>query len=206
MDVPVDPEPGGHADRGRHACSAPTAARLLKAEGYSLQATPRSPRQAAPGPDAQFRYIAAGARAPTPASRSSRWSQEEEKSATRKAARCAQATRAGSGRRRIRRDARRGGDAPKAVRVHRNAYTTHSPGRLLFRRLTVRRLNTDPGGYFVRTSDHGCCRLDILPSLQLTSGSPPGLRTSASHIFVPVMTQSGVSVTFLERSRRSLRV
>ena len=58
-----------------HACSAPTAARLLKAEGYSLQGNAKvAEGRQHPDRDAQFRYIARTAREHlTPASRSSRW-------------------------------------------------------------------------------------------------------------------------------------
>ena len=77
MDVPVDPEPGGHADRGRaRRCSAPTAARLLQAEGYSLQGNAKvAEGRQHPDRDAQFRYIAARAREHLDAGqiRSSRW-------------------------------------------------------------------------------------------------------------------------------------
>jgi hypothetical protein len=46
-----------------HACSAPTVARLLKAEGYSLQGNAKVAEGAQhPDRDAQFRYIAATAR------------------------------------------------------------------------------------------------------------------------------------------------
>jgi len=46
-----------------HACSAPTVARLLKAEGYSLQGNAKVAEGAQhPDRDAQFRYIAARAR------------------------------------------------------------------------------------------------------------------------------------------------
>jgi hypothetical protein len=46
-----------------HACSAPTVARLLKAEGYSLQGNAKTVEGAQhPDRDAQFRYIAARAR------------------------------------------------------------------------------------------------------------------------------------------------
>ena len=46
-----------------HACSAPTAARLLKAEGYSLQGNAKvAEGRQHPDRDAQFRYIAARAR------------------------------------------------------------------------------------------------------------------------------------------------
>src|SRR6266487_5715116 len=46
-----------------HVCSAPTVARLLKAEGYSLQSNAKVAEGAQhPGRDAQFRYIARRAR------------------------------------------------------------------------------------------------------------------------------------------------
>ncbi len=46
-----------------HRCSAPTVARLLKAEGYSLQGNAKAAEGAQhPDRDAQFRYIAARAR------------------------------------------------------------------------------------------------------------------------------------------------
>ena len=46
-----------------HACSAPTAARLLKAEGYSLQGNAKvAEGRQHPDRDAQFRYINARAR------------------------------------------------------------------------------------------------------------------------------------------------
>src|SRR5208337_2461829 len=46
-----------------HRCSAPTAARLLKAEGYSLQGNAKvAEGRQHPDRDAQFRYIAARAR------------------------------------------------------------------------------------------------------------------------------------------------
>ena len=49
--------------RAGHACSAPTVARLLKAEGYSLQGNAKVAEGAQhPDRDAQFRYISARAR------------------------------------------------------------------------------------------------------------------------------------------------
>src|SRR6266568_6120139 len=48
---------------GGHTCSAPTVARLLKAEGYSLQGNAKGAEGAQhPDRDAQFRYIARKAR------------------------------------------------------------------------------------------------------------------------------------------------
>src|SRR6266568_1928276 len=48
---------------GGHTCSAPTAARLLKAEGYSLQGNAKvAEGRQHPDRDAQFRYIARRAR------------------------------------------------------------------------------------------------------------------------------------------------
>jgi hypothetical protein len=53
----------GTLTAARHRCSAPTAARLLKAEGYSLQGNAKvAEGRQHPDRDAQFRYIARRAR------------------------------------------------------------------------------------------------------------------------------------------------
>ena len=63
-----------------HACSAPTVARLLKAEGYSLQGNAKvAEGRQHPDRDAQFRYIARRAREHLDAGRAGRLGGRQEK-------------------------------------------------------------------------------------------------------------------------------